>query len=203
VSNRLPLSNLRERDRTVPTANARRIRRALLWLPCLFVVLGSLFVPEMVGVGSHLISNQTSILDKYRIRTPITWVVGYSGENSLRALTAPGMGRIGFRRYWHDEVPVSEMGFYPVFHPEEQLDKNVPLHSVTILEKRSFPFGNESLNCWDLIHHNKFVGAYPTDPSIADIRCSSESEDFYAYFSGWRGDSEAFYRTLQRIATVK
>jgi hypothetical protein len=184
------------------SANRRRIRRGLLWVPCLFVFAASLFVPEGVGIASHLISNRTSVLDKYRIRTPITWVIGYSGD-SLWALTAPGMGRIGFRRYWRDEVPVSEMGFYPVFHPEEQFDKNVPLDNVTILAKHSFGFGNESLNCWDLIHHNKFVGSYPTDPSIADIRCSSDSEHFYAYFVGWRGDSEAFYRTLQRIAILK
>jgi hypothetical protein len=95
------------------------------------------------------------------------------------------------------------MGFYPVFHPEVQLDKNVPLDNVTILAKHSFAFGNEWLNCWDLIHHNKFVGSYPTDPSIADIRCSSDSEHFYAYFFGWRGDLEAFYATLQGIAILK
>jgi len=185
------------------TANQRKIRRGLLWVPCIFVAVASLFVPETVGIASHLFSLRTSTLDKYRIQTPVTWVIGYSGENQLWALTAPGIGRIGFRRYWRDEVPVSEMGFYPVFNPEEQLDKNVPLANMTILAKHSFAFGNESLNCWDLIHHNKFVGSSPTDPSIADIRCSSDSEHFYAYFVGWRGDAEAFYKTIQRIAILK
>jgi hypothetical protein len=91
------------------------------------------------------------------------------------------------------------MGFYPIFHPEEQFTKNVPLDNATILAKRSFAFGNETLNCWDLIHHNKFVGSYPTNPLIADIQCSSGSEHFYAYFHGWRADSAAFSGALESI----
>jgi hypothetical protein len=95
------------------------------------------------------------------------------------------------------------MGFYPVPHPETQFDKNVPLDNATILAKHSFKLGKESLTCWDLIHHNRFLGPLPTDPSIADIRCSSDSEHFYAYFVGWRGDLPAFYETLQSIKTVE
>lgn len=194
----------RMRERAVPlTANRKKIRRGLLWVPCVLVSIVSMFVPETVGIASHLISNRTAVLGKYRIRTPITWVIGYSGDNSLWALTAPGVGRIGFRRYWRGEVPVSEMGFYPVPLPEEHFAKNVPLDNATILAKHSFGFGNESLTCWDLIHHNKFMGSYPTDPAIADIRCSSDSEHFCAYFFGWRGDSAAFFETLQRIDVIR
>ena len=179
------------------------MRRALLWVPCMLVSVAFWFVPETVGIASHLFSSRTAVLDKYRVQTPISWVIGSSKDYYLWAITAPGMGRIGFRQYWRDEVPVSEMGFYPVPHPEEQLTKNVPLDNVTILSKHSFALGNESLNCWDLVHHNKFVGSYPTDPSIADIRCSSDSDHFYAYFFGWRGDTAAFYATLQRIKIAK
>jgi hypothetical protein len=98
---------------------------------------------------------------------------------------------------------VSDMGLYPVPHPEENLTRNVPLDDVTILGKRSFALGAESLNCWDLIEHNKFVGSHPTDPSIALIRCSSDSEHFYAYFRGWRGDTAAFYEILQGLNDTK
>lgn len=186
-----------------PNANQRRIRRGLLWAPCLLVATASLFASEVVGIASHLFSNRTPLLDKYLIRIPITWVIEHSDEDYLSALTAPGVGRIGFNRYWRGDVPVSVMGFYPVPHPEDLLRKNVPLDNETILARRSFAFGNESLNCWDLIHHNKYVGSFPTDPSIADIKCSSDREDFYAYFFGWRGDSAAFYLTLQRIVALK
>ncbi len=92
------------------------------------------------------------------------------------------------------------MGFYPIRDPKNLLDKNVPLYDATILEKRSFAFGSQSLNCWDLVRHNPYTGDHPSDRSIAAIQCSSESEDFYAYFSGWRGDSEAFYKTLGGIS---
>ncbi|HTQ59340.1 MAG TPA: hypothetical protein VMI32_03900 [Candidatus Solibacter sp.] len=91
------------------------------------------------------------------------------------------------------------MSFYPVEHPEQQLDKNVPLEGQTILAKRSVRFGQQMMNCWDLIHHNKFVGSSPTDPELADIACSTDNDDFYAHFSGWRGDASTFYGTLQRI----
>jgi len=144
-------------------------------------------------------ASRTMRLANYRIQIPITWVVGYSETTHFSAMTAPGIGRIGFLPYWRNEVPVSEMGFYPVSHPEQQFTKNVPLEGATVIAKRSFAFGNESLNCWDLIQHNKYVGSFPKDPSIANIRCSSDSEHFYAYFVGWRGDSASFYNTLQSI----
>lgn len=194
----------RNRERASPVAERRKaLRRGLLWAPCVMVSLVLPFIPEAIGAGSRLFVSRTTELAKYHIQTPITWMIGYSNDDSLWALTTPGMGRIGFRAYWRDEVPVSEMGFYPVPHPEGQFLKNVPLDNVTILSKHSFALGNEALNCWDLIHHNRFVGSYPNDPSIADIRCSSDSDHFYAYFFGWRGDTAAFYAALQRIKIAK
>jgi hypothetical protein len=194
----------RMRERAVPLpANRKRMRRRLLWVPSLLVSIVFMFVPETVGIASHLFLSRTAVLDKYRVQTPITWIVGYTPDNYLWAITAPGIGRIGFQRYWRNDVPVSEMGFIPIHHPELQLDKNVPLNNSTILAKHSFGLGTESLTCWDLIHHNRFVGPSPTDPSIADIRCSSESEHFYAYFVGWRGDLPRFYKTMQSIKTVE
>jgi hypothetical protein len=41
---------------------------------------------------------------------------------------------------WKRDVPVSEMTFYPVEHPEQQMLKNVPLDGETILAKRSIRF---------------------------------------------------------------
>jgi hypothetical protein len=194
----------RMRERAAPlAAKRRRMRRGLRWVPSVLVSIVFMFVPETVGIASHLFSTRTAVLDKYRIRTPISWIIGYTQDDYLWAITAPGIGRIGFRRYWRNEVPVSEMGFYPVPHPEAQFDKNVPLENATILAKHSFRLGKESMTCWDLIRHNKFVGPSPTDPSIADIRCSSDSDHFYAYFVGWRGDLPGFYGTLQSVQTLE
>jgi hypothetical protein len=91
------------------------------------------------------------------------------------------------------------MSLYPVEHPEQQLVKNIPLEGETILARRSIRFGLQTLNCWDLIHHNKFVGSSPTDPALADIACSTDNDDFYAHFSGWRGDAPTFFETLHGI----
>lgn len=128
-----------------------------------------------------------------------------SGDRNSYVWTfsAPGIARLGLRKYWKRDVPVSEMSFYPVEHPEQQLTKNVPLDEVTILGKRSIRFGQQMLNCWDLIHHNKFVGSLPADPALADIACSTQNDDFYAHFSGWRGDAATFYETLQRITITE
>lgn len=91
------------------------------------------------------------------------------------------------------------MGLYLVPHPEENFEKNVPLRDAIVLATHSFALGNESLNCWDLVERNRFVGARPHDPSMALIKCSSESEHFYAYFDGWRGDAAAFYDVLRNL----
>lgn len=194
----------RARERATPiAASTRSIRRWLLWVPCLLVFIESMFVPETIGIASHIFSNRTVQLDKYRVKTPITWIVRHNHGTYLWALPAPGWGRIGLRRYWRHEVPASEISFYPVSHPEDQLTKNVPLNDATILAKRSFELGGEALTCWDLIHHNRFVDPLPVDSSIADVGCSSDSEDFYAHFGGWRGDLPGFYKTLQNIESME
>jgi len=177
--------------------------RKLLWLPCAVVFLVSLFAPEIACVSTHLLSSRDVILGKYQIRTPLTCVGGGNYHTYLWTFSAPGIARLGFRKYWNRDVPVSKMGFYPVEHPEQQLDKNVPLDGETVLAKRSIRFGQQMMNCWDLIHHNKFVGASPTDAALADIACSTDNDDFYAHFSGWRGDAPTFYETLQRITLTE
>ena len=95
------------------------------------------------------------------------------------------------------------MGFYLVPHPEENLTHNVLLDDDTILAKHSFVLGNESVICWDLVEHNKFVGPRPNDPSMALIRCTGDTEHFYAYFDGWRGDTAVFYNTLQGLGDAR
>ena len=173
--------------------------RKLLWLPCAVVFVLSFFATEIACIATHLVSSRDVVLNKYHIRAPLTCVVGGDHNTYLWTFAAPGIARLGFRKYWNREVPLSKMVFYPVQHPEQQLDKNVPLDGETILAKRSIRFGQQLINCWDLIHHNKFVGSSPTDPALADIACSTDNDDFYAHFSGWRDDAPAFYETLQRI----
>jgi hypothetical protein len=159
-----------------------------------------MFAPETAGIVSNLTSHRTVYLAQYRIRVPLTWFDdNYNGDTHFSAMTAPGMGRIGFRRYWRRQVPVSDMGLYLVLHPEGNLIKNVPLDGDTILAERSFSLGNESLKCWDMVEHNRFVGPRPSDPSTALIKCTSDSEHLYAYFHGWRDDAGAFYSILEQL----
>jgi hypothetical protein len=194
----------RNREQTSPVAARRRaLRRSLLWAPSVMVSLVFPFIPEATGVASHVFVSRTAQLGKCHVHTPITWMIDSRGDDHLSAMTAPGIGRIGLRRYLRLEVPLSEMVFLPIDHPEEQLSRNVVLKGETVLGKRSFPLGNETLTCRDLIHNNRFVGPSPTDPSIADISCTTETDDFYVHFSGWRRDSAVFYETLQKITVDK
>jgi hypothetical protein len=194
----------RKKKQTSSIAKRRKaLWRGLLWVPCVIVSLVSLFVPEAIGVGSHLGVSRTAVMGNYQIHIPNTWFVGDRQDDYLWVMTVPGVGRIGFQRYWRLDVPLSEMTLYPVPHPEDQLSKNVTLAGETVLARRSFALGNETLTCWDLIHNNPFVGPHLTDPSIADISCTTETDHFYAHFSGWRRDSAVFYETLQRITLTK
>lgn len=181
------------------TAMRNKLGRGLLWVPCLVVSLVFPFVPEVTGLGSHVFKSPAISLGKYHVQIPLTWIVTSEGEDHLSAMTFPGVGRIGFRQYWRHEVPLSEMVFYLVPHPEQQLTENVPLNGETILARRAFALGNETLRCWDLIHNNPYVGSSPTDRSDADVGCTSETDHFYARFFGWRPDSPSFYDTLQKI----
>lgn len=185
------------------TANRKRIRRALLWTPTILACIASMFAPETAAIATRLTSNRTVHFSQYRVRIPLTWFIEYNEESRFSAMSAPGIGRIGFQRYRHHEVPVSDMVLFPVPFPEKDFTKNALLDDDTILAKRSFPLGNESLNCWDLIEHNKFVGPRPSDPSMALIKCISDREQFYAYFDGWRGDTAAFYSTLQGLNAAR
>jgi hypothetical protein len=182
-----------------PTKNRKRTWRALLWIPCILACSTFMFAPETAAIASHLTSDQTVHFLQYRVRIPPTWFVEHNEKTWFSAMTAPGIGRIGFQRYWRREVPVSEMGLFPVPFPEQNFTRNVPLDGDTILTKRSFSLGRESLNCWDLIENNKFVGPRPSNPSMSLIQCTSDSEHLYAYFDGWRGDVAAFYSTLQGL----
>lgn len=177
--------------------------RNLLWLPCVIASFVFFFAPETACIVTHLVHSRDVVLGRYHIRTPLTCVIGGYQDTYLWTFAAPGIARLGFKKYWNRDIPVSEMGFYPVQHPERQLDKNVPLNGQTILAKRSFRFGRQMMNCWDLVHHNRFVGSSPTDPSLADIACSTDNDDFYAHFSGLRTDSPTFYETLQGITLTE
>lgn len=177
----------------------RNIKRLQLWLPIVLVAIASLFVPETIGLASHVLRDRTAHMGKLRIQVPRTWIEGSHGEEYLWVMTAPGLGRIGFGCYWNRNVPLSEMVFFPVPHPELNLFRNVRLDGETVLAKRTFPLGVETLTCWDLIHNNPFVGPSPKDLTIASISCTTESDHFYASFNGWRNDVDTFYQTLERI----
>ena len=194
----------RTRERATPiTPSWRRIRRQLLWAPCVLAAVTSMFVPEAVGIASHMFSSRAVVVNKYRLKTPLTWIISYQQGDYLYGITAPGLVRIGPRRYWRNEVPSSGIVVYPVRHPETELSKNVLLDDASILAKHSFRLGEESLTCWDLSHHNRFVGASPFDLSIADVVCTSDSKRFYAHFGGWRGDSPDFYKMLRNIELLE
>jgi len=187
------------------STNSSRIKKwysVLLWMPCLVVLLFSTCITEAIGVTSRLFYGQPSTMGGKYFPIPAIWIVNRQ-DSRLSAMTVPGIARIGIKRYWHTTVPISEMVFIEISRPEDQLAPNVFLDHSTVLAKRTFPFGSETLNCWDLIHHNRYIGPSPKESSIADISCTTESDRFYAHFNGWRGDSNAFYKTLQSITFAK
>ena len=123
---------------------------------------------------------------------------------SFYATSAPGIARIGFAAWWRNQVPDSAIFFHHISHPEDQFDKNVPLHGVTILEKHTFPYGDQSLTCWDLVDRY-YALLYPDldQKRFANIQCSSDREDLYAGLVGWRGYTSTFSDILRQISPAK
>ena len=190
----------RERNRygSIPCPR-KKWRAVLLWMPCLAVSLFATCITEVIGMTSRLFYSPLPNISGKHFIIPEIWIIDHQENSHLSAMTVPGIARIGIKRYWDDAVPLSQIVFIDVAHPEEQLAPNVFLQGETILAKRSFRFGSETLNCWDLIHNNPYVGPSPKDPFIADISCTTESNHFYAHFNGWRGDSDAFYKALHSV----
>lgn len=180
----------------------KRLLKRVLWLPTAIVLASALFLPEIAGVLSHVWHGRTLTLQRFRVSTPLTWILETDGRSYCWAFIGKGIGRIGITSYLRQEPLFSEILFYAApdmesVHDEEYLEK------VRVLSQRSMQVGDRALNCWDIVPPHPPNNSVKLDYSIADIGCESKPYDFWAHFSGPRTDSELFYDALRNVTVAK
>jgi hypothetical protein len=183
------------RELTATSSWWKKLRRGMLWVPTLVVLAVFLFLPESLGIASHLVWKIS--VDPYRLPIPPTWIIVVNGDHYMWVVAARGIGRVGPTSYWRKEEPASEMTFssYPTSFIPHQMG---PPPDAKVLSRHDFPFGTENLICLDVIRFAE-TRPNPPDPASAEVICSAERNNLAATFSGWRTDLPGFYDVLQRV----
>jgi hypothetical protein len=184
---------LAQRSQPLVYARRRRLWRTVLWMPSVLVLVIFLFFPETAGLVSHLFCGPSVKLRQYRLKIPPTWIVATSNDSSAWIIAGKGIARVGFRQYWRGEEPISEMSMYA--RSDSPPLSEWYLSHAKILSKQTLKLGGQDLTC---LHIVSFADArqLPINASFVEIVCSSERNDFTAFFLGQRSDSSAFYGLL-------
>jgi len=191
---------LAERSEPIVHARRRRIWRAALWMPSALVLVIFVFLPETVGLVSHLFCGPTVRLGQYRLKIPLTWIVATSSDSSAWVIAGKGIARVGFREYWRGEEPISEISIYVGSDSSEI--SGWYLSHAKVLSKQVLKLGQEELMCLDIISYAD-ARPLPINSSVAEIYCSGGQGRLNASFSGQRSDSSAFYGLLRSATEVK
>lgn len=189
-----------ERSQPLVYARHRRLWRTVLWMPSVFVLAISLFLPEATGVVSHLFCGPTVRLRQYRLKIPLTWMVATSSDSSAWIIAGKGVARVGLRGYWRREEPISEVSIYAGSDLPSLSEQY--LSHARILSKPTLRLGQREVTCLDIVSYAD-TRPIPIDPSFAEIFCSSDQNDFNASFYGQRSDASAFYGLLRSATEVK
>jgi hypothetical protein len=181
-------STLRKRNRA--------ILRGLLWLPSLTAMTVFLFLPETMGLVSHLFCGPSVALGKHRMVVPITSFVRIgklpTGESLyLNVLLGKGICRVGLGPYWQKEPPFSTFFYYANPDTNDHSRDDFLSHD-TILSKRTIEFGDETIACWEVANHRREY-----EP-VTRVECRTSKNDLSAGYYGLREDLPEFYNTLSR-----
>lgn len=194
---------LRELSNPMPSWR-KQLHKRLVWLPSLIVLVSALFLPEIAGLLSHVWHGRTLALQRFRIKTPLTWVLETDERTYCWAFSSKGIGRAGIISYFRQEPPFSEMHFYAVPEPDTEFSHTeVYLRGSQVLSQRSIQIGDRALNCWDVIPPHPSYPPVDVNYAFADIGCETKPYDFWADFSGPRTDSSLFYHTLEKVTVTK
>ena len=195
---------LAERSRQGPKQRKHLsfLRRVLVWLPAATAFVIFLFLPEMFGVGTHVLYPGPATLHGYEVRLPLAWMAfGYSGSGDaassyVYSLEVQGPLRSGLSRYWHGLPRTSGMSFWTNRAPGRAFPED---SRGETLSARTFQFGAESVKCREYV---PVFLHFTEDKDTRAVDCSSASSSFSASFHGDKGSVPRFYRTLQNIRRV-
>lgn len=142
-------------DKIERSIRMRRLLRRMLWIPSLVALSIFLFLPESMGLVSHLFYPSAFMLNGHGVRPPLTSFVYGDPNGYMNALVGRGIARVGFSPYWRMDPPLSSMEFsardssesWPVtFFADE-----------TAALDRTFGLGDETISCWQILRSDEKV----------------------------------------------
>jgi hypothetical protein len=189
------LANRSEKSTAPARGWSLKARCRLLWIPSVLALLVFLFLPETMGIVSHLFSGRTFKLNTHRLRPPLTSFISSRQDLYLSALIGRGIARVGPQPYWRKEPPFSSLFFYAI-HDQLRYDQFLTHDKVSL--ERTLPFGDEMLTCWHV-----FPRAGHMESRFVDIRCLASQNDITASFYGLDEDKAMFYEVLKNATEIK
>jgi hypothetical protein len=182
----------RRKRSTQPVKGHQKAWRRMLWIPSTLALLVFLFLPESMGVVSHLFVGRTFNLNNHYLRTPLTSFVTTYRNLYVGLLIGRGIGRVGLLPYVREKPPLSSIFFYAIQDPSNDNSLELYLGHEHLISERTLSFGNETLTCWHLAPR-----AFDPASDFVRIRCLASRNDFTAVFEGLRGDEATFYNLLE------
>jgi hypothetical protein len=170
----------------------RTLRRGMLWAPSLIALSVLLFLPEAMGIVSHVFDRQSHDLNDHRLHLPLTSFARNYGNLYMNALIGRGIGRVGPLPYLHKKPPMSSLFFWAVQNPRLDRYRDWFLTSDNVHSRRTLSFGSEMMTCADVTAN---VDASKSD--LVRIMCLSSNNDVRADFYGLRTDVHIFYEVVE------
>jgi len=175
-----------------PTRARNRILwRVLLWTPSLIALSVFLFLPEAMGIVSHVFDLHSHDLNNHRLHPPLTSFVRSYENLYVSALIGRGIGRVGPFPYLHKEPPLSSLFFYAITNPRLDHYRDWFLTNDNVRSRRTLRFGSETMKCADVSSNSGASGS-----ELVHIMCLSSNNDVSADFYGLGADASIFYEVL-------
>ncbi len=187
-----------QRRRGIRVEQARRVNRAIraaLWFPCLTVLLVFLFLPEALGLASHLIYLDARRIGDYLVPLPTTSVIvgGSDDRKALYVLLGTGFARS--LRAGEDfplDFAISSWSFRMDASPIAQ--GHLDSHS----DSRAIMIHDVDMTCLTYRPQN----LYPKRRTWVFIDCRAP-DGFAAQMDGDEEHLQKFYSVLSKITKVR
>jgi hypothetical protein len=174
-------------------------------IPAVIVLPIFLFLPETLGLVSHINQPYVADLSGYRVRTPWTWIVGgyrvdtSNGRSWVAGMAGSGIGR-GVNPLRWDSVTGWTFGTKSYDGSDENVLRYILPKKYRVVDQRVFKIGSQQVTCID---YQPMYDDWPTSTRyqmIAHITCFGPGR-FYASMDGGRREVGAFYEVLGSITT--
>lgn len=180
----------------------RRARNLLatqmgLWIPTLLVGVVFLFLPESVGLATHMLNLRPAKLIEYEVSFPLTWIITGSSANgsqtwaSAGAFDCRGPLRSGFQRYWPFNLRASAVDVITSTSgiTSYRGSPGTPFSISAVL------LGGQPAQCKEYVEWG--------DEKLRMVECTTPKNEISVSFFGDKANLAAFYRSLEFIRKTR